>query len=153
MRMSDDLTPTLEEAKRYIDAIDFTEILNKMVKREGWLRSDALQVCAQYRNYLYLRRKYKNQHKLPPTEEVDTMWHNHILDTKKYRKDCVAIFGEYHDHYPYFGFDKFTNKDDLREAFEITQKLYSEEFNGKQLYKVRNIYSTIASFIKMRLNK
>jgi len=144
--------PTLEEAKRYIDSIDFSQIIDKMVKRDHWLRSDALKICAFYRNYLFLRKKYSAIQRIPPSIEIDEMWHYHILDTKKYRRDCQAIFGGFHDHYPYFGFDEKSNQKDLEKAFEGVQKLYGEEFNGQKIYKVRNIYSVILSFLKKRVS-
>ena len=139
---------SLDEARTYIDSIDFTQIIGKMVERDGWLRSDARRCCELYRRYLFLRRKYSHDHKLPPSKEIDEVWHYHILDTKKYRRDCDAIFGEYHDHYPYFGFDDLTEHGDLSEAFETTKIFFSEEFNGEHIYKVKNIYSKIAKFIK-----
>lgn len=145
--------PSLEEAKRYIDSIDFSQIIHKMVTRDGWLRSDALKVCQFYRNYLYLRRKYGDAYPLPPSKEIDEMWHHHILDTKKYHQDCLAIFGTFHHHYPYFGFDEKSTENDLMKAFEDTQNLYSQEFNGQKIYKIRNIYSTIAKLIKKKLSR
>lgn len=151
--MSNHDVASLEEARNYIDAIDFSKIINKMVERDGWLKSDALKVCKLYRRYLYLRRKYSEAHRLPPTKEIDEFWHYHILETKKYRNDCQVIFGEYHDHYPYFGFDDVTDLDDLSEAFQTTQKLYGQEFNGEKIYKVRNKYSKIVEFIKKWSNR
>jgi hypothetical protein len=34
---------------------------------------------------------------------VDEIWHQHILDTHAYHRDCDAIFGSYLHHFPYFG--------------------------------------------------
>jgi hypothetical protein len=65
---------------------------------------------------------------LPPSKDVDEFWHNHILDTKKYREDCQAIFGFYLDHYPYFGMDQESTKEDLNVAFEKMQRLHEQEF-------------------------
>lgn len=112
-----------------------------MVKRQGWLRRDALVVCEMYRHYLYLRRKYANQGRLPPSEDIDEFWHAHILDTKAYREDCRVIFGEYLDHYPYFGIDQNSTEEEVNASFEAMQRLYAAEFDGAELYQVRNIYS------------
>lgn len=140
--------PTLEEAKAYIYSIDFSRIINKMVQHQGWLRSDAEKVCEMYRNFMFLRKKYGKTHQLPPSEDMDEFWHVHILDTKKYRKDCDAIYGEYIDHYPYFGIDEVTDFEDLGQAFVTMQELYAKEFNGAEIYQVRNIFSKIAAFFK-----
>src|SRR5687767_9924066 len=96
---------SLEQAKAYIYAIDFKHIINKMVKYDDWLRRDAENTCELYRNFLYLNKKYGKERQLPPSEDVDQFWHNHILDTEKYRADCDAIFGHYLHHYPYLGID------------------------------------------------
>ena len=31
--------------------------------------------------------------------------HAHILDTRAYKRDCHALFGQYVHHYPYLGMD------------------------------------------------
>lgn len=139
--------PSLDAAKHYIDHLDFSNIINKMIHHQGWRKSDAHQVCKMYKNYLYLRKKYDSQYALPPSEEIDEFWHNHILDTKQYRIDCEKIFGYYLDHYPYFGIDNTTTLTDLENAFAITQQLYYQEF-GEPIYQVKNVYSKLISFLK-----
>jgi len=138
----------LNTAKAYIYAIDFSNIINKMVKHQGWFRKDAEAVCQMYRNFLFLQKKYGGDHNIPPSEDIDEFWHNHILDTKLYRKDCSAIFGQYFDHYPYFGIDGTTDMGDLNNAFDTVQQLYEQEF-GERMYQVRGRFSKLAGFIKM----
>lgn len=136
--------PSLEEATTYIKAIDFTSIINKMHQHYGWNRKHAVILSEMYRKFLFLTKKYGYDEKLPPSEEIDEFWHNHILDTHQYRKDCQAIFGQYLDHYPYFGIDGKTTYTDLNNAFERTQQLYSAEFPGEIIYQVRG---PLAKFI------
>lgn len=140
-------SPTLAQAKAYIQQIDFSQIINKMVKRDGWLRRDARRVCGLYKNYLFLRKKYHKQYKLPPSIEIDEFWHYHILDTRKYQQDCEKIFGKYHHHYPYFGFDDHSNLEDLAKAFSETRRLHQLEF-GQPIYQVRNVYSKWIRWLK-----
>ena len=128
---------SLEEAKAYIDAIDFSMIINKIVKTKHWKEKEAAAICVYYKNFLYLNKQYEKLGQLPPSEEIDEFWHNHILDTEKYIKDCDAIFGKYLHHYPYFGMDDKSNEQDLSNAFEHMQQLYKKEF-GDQIYRVRN---------------
>ena len=82
----------LEVARNYINSIDFSNIIRKMVQHQGWRQKDAIAVSQMYRHFLCLHKKYGGQHTLPPSEEIDAFWHNHILDTQQYRKDCQAIF-------------------------------------------------------------
>jgi hypothetical protein len=48
-----------------------------------------------YKNFLWLLRKYHDKYEyIPPSIEIDEIWHHHILDTTKYHKDMDDIFGE-----------------------------------------------------------
>jgi len=126
---------TIESSLKYIESIDFSMMWEKMIKRDGWTADSIGQGIRLYRNYLILRLKYPNE-TLPPSEDVDEVWHHHILDTSKYRIDCKAIFGEYLDHYPYFGMDENSNLDDLASAYERTQDLHFQEF-GYRIPRIR----------------
>jgi len=144
--------PSLEDAQSYVQSIDFSKIIDRLVTHEGWLKSDATAVSQMYRRYLFLKRKYKDQYKLPPTAEIDEFWHNHILDTKCYRQDCQAIFGAYLDHYPYFGGDEYSTTKDLIKAFSKLQEIYRQEF-GKDIYQVRGVIKKVISFFKKTFRK
>lgn len=126
----------LDRTKALIDALDFTPIIDRLIRVEKWTKEQALETCQLYRNFLFLRKKYGHQYSLPPSEDIDEFWHNHILDTHKYEKDCQAIFGEYFHHYPYMGMDGKTTRKDLDDAFEITQQLHLQEF-GDYIYTVK----------------
>ena len=128
--------PSLEEARSYINAIDFSMIIDKVVKSKNWKKKDVLKICEYYKNFLFLIKKYVDLGQLPPSDEIDEFWHNHILDTKKYREDCKVIFGQYLDHYPYFGIDDKSNEEDTQKAFNRMQTLYKKEF-GDCVYRVR----------------
>lgn len=136
----------IKKSYDYIMNIDFSLIINKIVSHQKWNRSDAEEVCRLYRNYLILNIKYPDK-KLPPSDDIDEFWHNHILDTKKYRIDCDNIFGFYMDHYPYFGIDGTTNVTDLTNSFDETQKLHHQEF-GEYIYEVRSPIKKLLSEIK-----
>lgn len=126
----------LEKEKDYIYSIDFNQILKKMEDYSGWLKDDALKTCHQYRNYLFLKKKYFDV-PLPPSLDIDLFWHEHILDTKKYIEDTHIIFGRYLHHYPYFGMDGHYTADDAAKCFQMTQDLYFKEF-GEKLYPTRS---------------
>lgn len=122
--------------KDYIFAIDFSNIIEKMVSHQKWRRNEAEKTCELYRNFLYLNVKYPEYAPLPPSEDIDEFWHNHILDTKKYIQDCQVIFGGYFHHYPYFGIDGVSTMKDLQQSFQKTQELHHQEF-GEYIYAVR----------------
>lgn len=63
-----------------------------------------------------------------PCELVDEMWHRHILDTAAYREDCHAIFGEFLDHFPYFGMRGEEDAKALGDAYADTLERYRTAF-------------------------
>lgn len=148
IKMLDDLN----EIKKYIDSIDFTQVIDKMVNYNGWMKEDAEKTCLQYRRFLYLNRKYcfKKVEALPPSEDIDEFWHSHILDTKAYMKDCQAIFGQYLHHYPYFGIDDKSDKGALYLAFEKTKALYFQEF-GEAIVATRSKFPFFIYFLLKKI--
>lgn len=132
-------TLSLDEAKNYIDQIDFSMIVDKVVSTTGWKRRHVEKLRDYYKNFLFLKKKYPDTDvKIPPTDEIDELWHAHILDTHKYFEDCNAIFGEYLHHYPYLGRDGKSNLADVENSFKNMQELHKKEF-GDYIYRVRPI--------------
>lgn len=93
---------------------------------EGWSLERCNEVEVRYKRFLYLSVKYPQA--IIPSKEVDAMWHQHILDTRKYAEDCKATFGFFLHHFPYFGMRGPEDAQDLENAFEETCRLYNAEF-------------------------
>lgn len=128
--------PSLLDAQNYIDHLDFKMIVKKMILEQNWDRYSA-ENCAQlYKNFLFLKKKFGEKYNIPPNKEIDQFWHNHILDTENYIKDCTAIFGHYLHHYPYAGLDGVTTYEQLKTYFNKVQELHYKEF-GYYIYKIR----------------
>jgi hypothetical protein len=133
--------PTLEEAVKHINAIDFSLIKNKLMAKDPCISrvwcEDELDVAVQYyKNFLFLNKKYIEEVPvIVPSVEVDEIWHHHILDTRSYIKDCAAIFGCYFHHYPYFGMRSEVDYKNLGDAFEVTQKIHELEF-GERMRRI-----------------
>ena len=89
----------------------------------------------QYRGFLYLKKKHGDQYTLPPSYEIDVVWHAHILHSKDYVLFCEKIFGAYLHHHIHL-VDEAKNTNELREKFKKTQELYYKEF-GNYIYTVR----------------
>ncbi len=141
--------PDLLESRHYIyNKLDLTNICNKLVDVFCWKPRQAAVISKLYRNYLFLIRKYCNtSFQLPPSHDIDDFWHQHILDTIQYKKDCDAIFGQYLEHYPYLGIDDKTDMKDLKNYFERTQTLHQQEF-GKPIYVVRTKWDKVSAYSK-----
>jgi hypothetical protein len=108
-------------AKRHIKNLDLGSVRVKVQEKLGWSPVEAERVEGDYKRFLYaLAHKRPEVIISPPTQEVDEFWHQHILDTRKYRNDCQTIFGHYVDHTPGLEADK------QREADRRRQEVYQE---------------------------
>lgn len=136
----------LLDAKNYINSIDFTGVIDRMVKRKGWLRKDANLACRLYRNYLFLMKKYGQEYVLPPSQDIDDFWHNHILDTEKYQTDCQAIFGKFLHHDPDLK-QLSGSSAKAKSAFSVMLDLYSREF-GETLFGIRGRLKKIINCLR-----
>lgn len=127
-------TPSLEDSFNYIYDIDFNMLIFKITQPDPniariWDQESAHTVVRYYQNYLWLLRKYSEQYPvIPPSIDIDEIWHHHILDTYKYHADCQHIFGQYLHHYPYYGMRGESDFEDLQRTFKITQDLHIQEF-------------------------
>ncbi len=117
----------LAEVRRYIAAINFGPLKDRLTRVDGW-RRDRADYCERlYKNWLYLRRRYEGE-LLPPHADIDDFWHGHILDTYAYFEHCDRIFGYYLHHFPYVGTGGATDQQNLAEAWLRTQERYRAEF-------------------------
>lgn len=105
---------------------------------EGWSEEKLNIVEELYKRMLFLWVKYSNI-SLPPSKDVDTFWHYHILDTRKYHMDCKKIFGFYRHHNPYFGIGNKEAKNNLQQAFKNTLYYYYNEFK-EELYDIEELH-------------
>lgn len=85
------------------------------------------QAISAYLMFLLLIYLYPNS-QLVPNQEIDRVWHYHILDTMKYAQDCETLFGRFIHHFPYFGERGKIDKKNLQKSFEQTQMLFEEHF-------------------------
>lgn len=98
----------------------------------GWTVEECDEAEVEYKRYLHLTKKFPDA-PLVPHSIMDDMWHQHILDTRAYHKDCDIIFGEYLHHYPYFGLRSEKDQENLISSFEETQTIYETEFSDKMV--------------------
>jgi hypothetical protein len=123
-------TSQQESARQKIDALDLEPIIFKLMldeKGPQWTLEECDVYVNLYKKFLLLHLIYP-ENKLPPTKEIDWVWHFHILDTSKYMVDCDNIFGYYFHHFPYFGLRGSQDAQALAESFEITRTLFQEQF-------------------------
>jgi hypothetical protein len=112
------------------DVLDLSKIRMKLADPKEGKGYDAahLDVMEQeYRRFLAMHIAYPEA-EIVPCSMVDEIWHQHILDTIAYRQDCEAIFGQFLDHYPYFGMQSEQEAQELHNAYGDTLEIYEREF-------------------------
>jgi hypothetical protein len=70
------------------------------------------------KQYYALPLLFPERKELAVSSVVDAYWHNHLLNTKGYRKFCEAVYGRFMDHVP-------LDKSDDKETARVTT-LYNE---------------------------
>lgn len=105
-----------------VDAIDLSTITAAAIKREHLPSERAPAAETAYRQFLALAAAYPQKVICVPSD-ADKIWHQHILSTAKYAKDCAALCGRPINHDANaFGTPKFAA------AWADTVALYKDHF-------------------------
>ena len=129
------VAPNLETSKRLIGTVDLTQVIDRLIYVDKWFRKDAIEAVKLYRNFLYLKRKYGNEYALPPSKEIDEVWHAHVLHTEDYIEFCNKAFGYYLHHHPHL-VKEASSLEEINKLFTKTQEFYHTEFSD-YLYAFR----------------
>ncbi len=128
---------SLEEARLYLVQLDLGYIIESMCGDRyplpRWTQADAVYCCQLYKNFLLLQKMHAPI-PMVPTREIDEFWHNHILYTQNYLRDCVCIFGHYLHHLPASPAD---DPQQLVDGFLRTKQLYLEAFHHPMNVMIR----------------
>lgn len=127
---------TLDAARAYLSALDLDYISQYMgastYPLDRWPADLAAQCQVLYKRFLWLNRLYPQQ-TFVPTRDIDEYWHNHILHTKTYVRDCQQLFGRYLHHQP----AQAGAQDELGMLFEQTKAVYRQVFGENLRVLVR----------------
>jgi hypothetical protein len=103
-----------------------TPLVARCMRAYTWSEKEARKILKAYRQFLELK-KIKgdwNAEILSPFEEVDLMWHQHILDVVNYCHDCMLLCGHVVGHNP----DGGLSSDARRERLNTTRAALREHF-------------------------
>ncbi len=117
-----------------IQSLDLESVKGRVTDAElgeGWTREYADTIEAAYKNYLAMLVKYPdNAEDILLSKDVDEFWHTHILQTRKYKQDCEAVFGNYLHHEPHVGERTPADLEKRTVLAETTRQLYEREFGS-----------------------
>lgn len=91
--------PLFAKKLEQLDVVPIALKLMNPITGYGWSSEQTCKALVRYQTFLLLIHLYPNL-RLVPTLEIDQVWHEHILQTRKYREDCQMLFGRFIDHEP-----------------------------------------------------
>ena len=127
-----------ESARQIVDQWDFSLMRIKMqeLSHAGWDLPRIDTAIEDYKRYMAITKSL-NGYQLVPNGDIDRIWHEHILDTRQYAKDCQELLGGFLHHYPYFGMRGKSDESKWKEATNISTGVWTEMF-GVSLYEHRS---------------
>lgn len=88
-------------AARFIHDLDLSRVRAKLLEREDWDDARVDAALGEYRQFLFIRALTEWSTKLVPlSEDMDEVWHEHILFSRQYQHMCSALFGNFLHHNP-----------------------------------------------------
>jgi hypothetical protein len=116
------LRPTPEFAERLIfHELDLKPMLEQCRKDYQWTAEQAEEAELWYRRHLWLCFQFPDQPISVLSKKADQLWHQHIIDTNRYREDCNRIFGAFLNHVPFYAEQTVLVEDT---SFDDTLDLY-----------------------------
>ncbi len=123
---------SFEQFNRALDLEPIKFLLVQPETGPGWSIEQVQVQETWYRRFLYLVCLHPEK-TIVPTRDIDTFWHIHILDSRKYMADCETLFGRYFHHFPYFGLRGEADKQRMQKAFDETDALFQKQFGESPL--------------------
>lgn len=98
---------------------------HRLARENGWTRRFALRAIEEYKRFVYLA--CTGTHPVTPSEEVDQVWHLHLIYSKLYWDDfCGEVLQRPLHHSPTEGGNAERAKYQL--LYEQTKQRYQETF-------------------------
>lgn len=113
------------EALAVIASLDLSMVRKKVVALEGWDERIADYSELRYRRFLSMHLMDCTLPLVPP-HDIDAWWHQHILFTREYARDCLRLFGGFLHHSPASGADEEAEL--LRQEYLKVASFYYEAF-------------------------
>ncbi len=97
--------PTNDTAAEKIANLDLSDVKAKLsspkeMGGDNWTKERCDYNEMWYKRFLCMMLLHPHDGIAPITEDIDQMWHTHILHTNQYHEDCNRIFGAYIHHLP-----------------------------------------------------
>lgn len=100
---------------------------DRIARENSWSLEYSLRAILEYKKFMFLICISK--HPLTPSDQVDQVWHLHLIYTESYWTDfCKDTLGKFIQHGPTKGGDK--EKIKYSNLYELTKELYELNFKN-----------------------
>jgi len=104
--------------------------LAHLMRANGWSRPFALRAIEEYRKFVFLA--LEADHQVTPSDQVDQVWHLHLLCSDAYWNDfCPRVLGRPLHHHPARGGQ--AEQDRFHEQYRATIRSYRQHFGEPPL--------------------
>ena len=121
---------SVETAMASVDSLDLSAVMRKVIEEKNWNDEVAAYAELRYRRFLGMRLMNARLFVVPPPD-IDAVWHQHILFTREYARDCEKLFGKFLHHEPATG--NARDAEVMQQGFVETAKFYAEIFGENYL--------------------
>lgn len=100
---------------------------DRLARENGWDLEYALRAVHEYKRFMFLI--CISETPLTPSDQVDQVWHLHLIYTQSYWKEfCAKILNQEIHHGPTKGVEQ---RGDFKDYYSHTLALYQKTFNDK----------------------
>jgi hypothetical protein len=101
---------------------------DRLARENGWTLKYALRAVEEYKKFMFLI--CASGQSLTPSDQVDQVWHLHLLYTQSYWEDfCEHTLGRKIQHGPTRGGQK--ERDKYTDLYELAQQQYRSYFKAE----------------------
>eukprot|EP00928_Gymnodinium_smaydae_P016481 TRINITY_DN1618_c0_g1_i4.p1 TRINITY_DN1618_c0_g1~~TRINITY_DN1618_c0_g1_i4.p1 ORF type:complete len:294 (-),score=59.51 TRINITY_DN1618_c0_g1_i4:233-1060(-) len=130
---SSPLAPTPQTTRRQwarepqpADLSDASFLRARVMEEHGWSAERAEGALGEYLRFLLLLAEAPRR-ELIASSDVDLVWHEHLIDTENYARDCFRLFGFFLHHRRARTAEEFAG---ISESYQLTKETYAARFGA-----------------------
>jgi hypothetical protein len=131
-------------------SLSFTD---RLARENGWTIEYSIRAILEYKKFIFLLSI--TDHPLTPSDQVDQVWHLHLLYTQSYWEDfCENIIKRKIHHGPTKGGE--TEKTKFTNWYEKTKELYLKVFKSeppRDIWSSSEIRFSEINFVRVNLKR
>lgn len=108
-------------------------VYSDISKYHRWTNEYTIKLMTEYERFMILRANFDN---ISPSDNIDKLWHFHILSTQKYAEYCINKFGRIIHHNPLDALDQKKRNERLQNTIMYYKKKFGE-FKYPEIWNIK----------------